>query len=149
MRSSGMPFRMQKIYLVLANRQQKAPVGLAPVWEQLFLSQYGLSITVIRCFTPSRTSGPINYADTSHVTPTVHIINEWSFIYRHKINTFSVYFLESAKWGLVWEFIINLVLPCFLPSSIAQMLTSNLLYMEARKYNVQGVRGVLKSDTFI
>lgn len=26
-----MPFRMQKIYLVLANRRQKAPAGLAPV----------------------------------------------------------------------------------------------------------------------
>lgn len=47
---------MQKIYLVLANRQQKAPVGLAPVWEQLFLAQYGLSITVIQHITPSGTS---------------------------------------------------------------------------------------------
>lgn len=49
MRSSGMPLRMQKIYLVLVNRQQKAPAGLAPVWQGLFLSQCGLSITVIHC----------------------------------------------------------------------------------------------------
>lgn len=52
MRSSGMPLRMQKIYLVLVNRQQKAPVGLASVRQQLFLSQCGLSITVIHGLAP-------------------------------------------------------------------------------------------------
>ena len=91
MRSSGMPFRMQKIYLVLANRQQKAPVGLAPVWEQLFLSQYGLSITVIRCLTPARTSGAINYSDTSDVTPTQCISEVDDFFFYVKIIYFPVF----------------------------------------------------------